>query len=175
MASNLEPKINRIATAVTSALSALTAKGVTVPAGANVESLAALIESIEAGGGGGFACGKFTPTSNISLGPDANFKIETGFIHKNGSVNFVMLTLSGSSVTGQYNTHIIANQSGWGQAIAYKTVSGTMAKYDTLYYDSNSYFSYDYTTGVVTLNGKISSQVINAYYGNADVVWAIWV
>ena len=53
MASNLEPKINRIATAVTSALSALTAKGVTVPEGANVESLAALIESIEAGGGGG--------------------------------------------------------------------------------------------------------------------------
>lgn len=53
MASNLEPKINRIATAVTSALSALTAKGVTVPEGANVESLAALIESIQAGGGGG--------------------------------------------------------------------------------------------------------------------------
>lgn len=52
MASNLEPKINRIATAVTSALSALTAKGVTVPAGANVESLEALIKSIEAGGGG---------------------------------------------------------------------------------------------------------------------------
>ena len=53
MASNLEPKINRIATAVTSALSALTAKGVTVPEGANVESLAALIEGIETGGGGG--------------------------------------------------------------------------------------------------------------------------
>lgn len=52
MASNLEPKINRIATAVTSALSALTAKGVTVPEGANVESLAGLIASIEAGGGG---------------------------------------------------------------------------------------------------------------------------
>lgn len=53
MASNIETKINRIATAVTSALSALTAKGVTVPEGANVESLAALIEAIEAGGGGG--------------------------------------------------------------------------------------------------------------------------
>lgn len=51
MASNIETKINRIATAVTSALSALTAKGVTVPEGANVESIAALIESIEAGGG----------------------------------------------------------------------------------------------------------------------------
>ena len=175
MASNLEPKINRIATAVTSALSALTAKGVTVPEGANVESLAALIESIEAGGGGGFACGKFTPTSNISLGPDANFKIETGFIHNDMSVNFVMLTLTGSVASSRYNTHIIAAQSGWSQAIAYKTVSETSARYDTLYYSEKSYFSYDNTTGVVTLNGKISSQVINAYYGNADVVWAIWV
>lgn len=82
MASNLEPKINRIATAVTSALSALTAKGVTVPAGANVESLAALIESIEAGVGGGgsnldwrgfpILTGTFTPSSDIS----SNYMIE---------------------------------------------------------------------------------------------------
>lgn len=66
MASNLETKIDRIATAVTSALSALTAKGVTVPAGANVESLAALIESIEAGGGGGG--GSVEPFSEIVTG-----------------------------------------------------------------------------------------------------------
>lgn len=70
MASNLEPKINRIATAVTSALSALTAKGVTVPEGANVESLAALIESIEAGGGGGsvkLAHGTLTFASDTTI------------------------------------------------------------------------------------------------------------
>lgn len=70
MASNLEPKINRIATAVTSALSALTAKGVTVPEGANVESLAALIESIQAGSGGfeniQTVSGSFTPESLIN-------------------------------------------------------------------------------------------------------------
>lgn len=65
MASNLEPKINRIATAVTSALSALTAKGVTVPEGANVESLAALIESIQAGGGGEI---DFSPFSSAKFG-----------------------------------------------------------------------------------------------------------
>lgn len=69
MASNLEPKINRIATAVTSALSALTAKGVTVPEGANVESLAALIESIEAGGGiPGYqiVSGTYSPSEDIT-------------------------------------------------------------------------------------------------------------
>lgn len=76
MASNIETKINRIATAVTSALSALTAKGVTVPEGANVESLAALIESIQAGGGGDFnfdgyigitkaTSGTYTVTGNV--------------------------------------------------------------------------------------------------------------
>lgn len=70
MASNLEPKINRIATAVTSALSALTAKGVTVPEGANVESLAALIESIEAGSGG--VSGFQTASGIITLAEDTN-------------------------------------------------------------------------------------------------------
>lgn len=75
MASNLEPKINRIATAVTSALSALTAKGVTVPEGANVESLASLIASIEAGGGGGnIVAGSFTPTSDVKT-----FKVNHNF------------------------------------------------------------------------------------------------
>lgn len=74
MASNLEPKINRIATAVTSALSALTAKGVTVPEGANVDSLASLIESIEAGGGGeidffpfkSILYGTYTPAEDVN-------------------------------------------------------------------------------------------------------------
>lgn len=84
MASNLEPKINRIATAVTSALSALTAKGVTVPEGANVESLAALIESIEAGGGGGgfqVALGTFTPAETKVLNslPPLSIKHNSGF------------------------------------------------------------------------------------------------
>lgn len=75
MASNIETKIDRIATAVTSALSALTAKGVTVPEGANVESLAALIESIEAGGGGGnIVAGSFTPTSDVKT-----FKVNHNF------------------------------------------------------------------------------------------------
>lgn len=82
MASNLEPKINRIATAVTSALSALTAKGVTVPEGANVESLAALIGSIEAGGGmetifdKKWEYGSITPTEDITANYTINFKNE---------------------------------------------------------------------------------------------------
>lgn len=77
MASNLEPKINRIATAVTSALSALTAKGVTVPEGANVESLAALIESIQAGGGGGGKAYKIVSgyLSSTSTDTDGSFTL----------------------------------------------------------------------------------------------------
>ena len=72
MASTIETKIGRISTAVTSALSALTAKGVTVPAGANVESLAALIESIEAGGGDiSSIFGRQTITGTFTLASDS--------------------------------------------------------------------------------------------------------
>ena len=54
-------------TAVASAITALTDKGVTVPDGTNVTGLAELISAIEAGGGSGsVASGSITPTEDNS-------------------------------------------------------------------------------------------------------------
>lgn len=49
---SVQTQIDRISGAVSAALAALTEKGVTVPDGTKVDGMAALIASIEAGGGG---------------------------------------------------------------------------------------------------------------------------
>lgn len=76
MASNIETKIDRIAAAKEAISAAIAGKGVTVPDGTLIDGMAALIESIEAGGGGGdfdfsnlgdinfVKSGSFTPTSD---------------------------------------------------------------------------------------------------------------
>ena len=172
---SVQTEITRIESAKTAIATAIEGKGVTVPTGTKLDGLAALVESIEAGGGGKFACGTITSAENIRLGPDANFEIETGFLNETSDVNFVLLLLNGSVAGAQNNTHFIGHQIGAGTAIAYKTVSSSSARYDTMYYDAGTYFKYDRTTGVVTLNGKSSSQILNFYYGQSIISWAIWV
>ena len=172
---SIQSEIARIESAKTAIATAIEGKGVTVPDGTLLDGMASLIESIEAGGGGKFACGTITSAVNISFGPDANFEIETGFLNETDEVNFVLLMLNGGVASAQNNTHFIGCQAGFGEAIAYKTVSSTSARYDTMYYDADTYFKYDHTTGVVTLNGKSSSQILNFYYGQSTISWAIWV
>ena len=170
----IQADLSRIINAKAAIKAAIEGKGVTVPEATLLDGMASLIDSIEAGGGK-FASGTITSAENISFGPDANFEIETGFLHATGNVNFVLLLLNASLTTKQYNTHFIGHQDGYDTAIAYKTASASSAKYDTMYYDAKTYFKYDHTTGVVTLNGKSSSQILNTYYGNSIISWAIWV
>lgn len=172
---SIQTELTRLTNAKNAIQAAIEGKGVTVPSGTLLDGMAALIDAIEAGEGGKFASGTITSAANISLGPDANFEIETGFLNETGDVNFVLLLLNGSVATAQNNTHFIGYQKGAGAAIAYKTVSNSSARYDTMYYDAKTYFKYDNTTGVVTLNGKSSSQKLNTSYGNSIISWAIWV
>ena len=172
---SIQTELSRIINAKAAIKAAIEGKGVTVPDATLLDGMAALIESIETGGGGKFASGTVTSAENISLGPDANFEIETGFLNKNIDVNFVLLLFNASVTSARNNTHFIGRQKGADAAIAYKTVSDTSARYDTMYYDARNYFKYDNTTGVVTLNGKSSSQILNTYYGNSEISWAIWV
>lgn len=68
---SVQTEITRIAGAVSDALAAVADKGVTVPDGTKVDGLAALIASIEAGGGGGIelptgykvSTGSYTPNT----------------------------------------------------------------------------------------------------------------
>lgn len=77
MASVIETKINRLASAKTAIKAAIEGKGVTVPDATLLDGMAALIESIEAGGGGGnlfgTACtyGTFTPSEKLTPASNA--------------------------------------------------------------------------------------------------------
>ena len=63
---SIQSEIDRIKGNVTAALAKIAEKGVTVPDGANSDSMAALIEAIQAGGGGKISTGNFTPSEDTT-------------------------------------------------------------------------------------------------------------
>ena len=65
---SISSEITRLSGNVSDALTAIAAKGVTVPSGSNSDDLATLIGQIQAGGGGGleYETGSYTPTSDIN-------------------------------------------------------------------------------------------------------------
>ena len=66
---SIQTELTRITNAKAAIKTAIEGKGVTVPSGTLLDGMAALIESIEAGGGGGgrtFASGSFTLPSDLS-------------------------------------------------------------------------------------------------------------
>ena len=95
---SVQTQIDRISRAVSAALAALSEKGVTVPDGTKVDGLAALIESIEAGGAGELFHAEITPATSgevltfevgeigeriaaviASLKPDASIEIRKNY------------------------------------------------------------------------------------------------
>ena len=83
---SIQTELTRITNAKTAIKTAVEGKGVTVPAGTLLDGMASLIESIEAGGGGGsgtgsgYATGTYTVASDITIGTDISqaLKIDTG-------------------------------------------------------------------------------------------------
>lgn len=65
---SIQTELTRITNAKAAIKTAIEGKGVTVPAGTLLDGMAALIESIEAGGGGGtkISIGTYTPTGNTA-------------------------------------------------------------------------------------------------------------
>lgn len=68
---SVQSEITRIESAKTAIATAIEGKGVTVPEGTKLDGLAALVESIEAGGGGGIPgyniiSGTYTPETDIT-------------------------------------------------------------------------------------------------------------
>lgn len=86
---SVQTQIDRISGAVSAALTALSEKGVTVPAGTKVDGLADLIAAIEAGGGGS---GSDTPT-NVTLNfswnaANSNYAPEVFYSYVNGNGSY---------------------------------------------------------------------------------------
>ena len=83
---SIQTELTRITNAKAAIKAAIEGKGVTVPDATLLDGMAALIESIEAGGGGGsgtgsgYATGTYTVASNITIGTDISkaLKIDTG-------------------------------------------------------------------------------------------------
>ena len=71
---SIQTELTRITNAKTAIKTAIEGKGVTVPNGTLLDGMAALIDSIEAGGGGNIVAGSFTPTSNMTT-----FKVNHNF------------------------------------------------------------------------------------------------
>ena len=71
---SIQTELTRITNAKAAIKAAIEGKGVTVPDATLLDGMAALIESIEAGGGGNIVAGSFTPTSNITT-----FKVNHNF------------------------------------------------------------------------------------------------
>ena len=89
---SVQSEITRIESAKTAIATAIEGKGVTVPDGTLLDGMAALIESIEAGGGGG-ACGSFTPESTINL--YNGYSIDTGLTSASVFGCFIDTPISG--------------------------------------------------------------------------------
>ena len=75
---SIQTELTRIINAKAAIKTAIEGKGVTVPDATLLDGMAALIESIEAGGGGNIVAGSFTPTSNMNT-----FKVNHNFNTKN--------------------------------------------------------------------------------------------
>lgn len=146
---SVQSEITRLSDNVTAALAAIADKGVTVPDGSNSDSLAALIESIEAGGGGvqlqynrlyPAATGTFTPAARTLFNNDAPLVIE----HNAGIKPFVVLvTSNGMNATG--DLEFIA--------------SWNIPHYNVSYYDKNLLYS-------VSSRRGSSSSYKNTQYGS---------
>lgn len=75
---SIQTELTRITNAKAAIKTSIEGKGVTVPDGTLLDGMAALIESIEAGGGGGgnFATGTFTPETDISCSAQNPFVVQ---------------------------------------------------------------------------------------------------
>lgn len=101
---SIQTELTRITNAKAAIKAAIEGKGVTVPDGTLLDGMAALIESIEAGGGGELqynrlyiaATGKFTVTERTEISSSNRFIFE----HNSGVVPF-LFTITASGMSAQ--------------------------------------------------------------------------
>ena len=100
-------EISRLKSAKSAIAAAIAGKGVTVPDGTMLDGMAAMIESIETGGGGGFqvALGTFTPAETkalnslppLSIEHNAGFTPDAFIFYKTDISTYDMIAISATS------------------------------------------------------------------------------
>lgn len=96
---SVQTEISRITSNITTALTAVADKGVEVPEGANSDSLASLVASIEAGGGKALY-GTYTPSSGLR-----NFTVTHNF----GAVPNLIMYVSTAFTTARKYMGVVVN------------------------------------------------------------------
>lgn len=144
---SIQTELTRIKNAKAAIKAAVEGKGVTVPDGTLLDGMAALIESIEAGGGGvelqynrlySAATGTFTPAEQTEFTVDSPLVIE----HNAGIVPFVVMVKSdGMDATGDLEF----------------IVSWRIPHWNESYYDENRLYS------VSSRRGSRPGEVTTAY------------
>ena len=124
---SIQTELTRITNAKAAIKTAIEGKGVTVPAGTLLDGMAALIESIEAGGGGfQVALGTFTPAETralntlppLSIEHNAGFTPDVFIFYKTEASTYDMIAISakgrilwGDGNTSNYNCYVMCKGS----------------------------------------------------------------
>ena len=102
---SIQSEIDRIAGAKTAIATAIEGKGVTVPEGTKLDGMAALVESIEAGGGVELQYNRLYPTATGTITPAGRTEVKVNsplvIEHNAGIIPFVvMVTSNGMDAAG---------------------------------------------------------------------------
>ena len=175
---SIQTELSRIINAKSAIKAAIEGKGVTVPDATLLDGMAALIESIEAGGGGGsgtgsgYATGKYTVASDITIGTATSnaLKIATGL----PEVKFFAFSKNLES-SGPSNYELISgiwvyNNGAYYGMRYHKTTSTSSAHYSSNL-SNNQYTAqsfYNEGNGVMSINGLTTSTKI---YAGTEYVW----
>lgn len=163
---SIQSEINRIKTNVSNALAAIRGKGVTVPTGANSDSLATLINSISAGGGlpsgiSAIKMGTHTVSSDEAYGTAVNITHNLGVIPD----LFIVYATSNTAVT--YSELMMVR----GKDVMYRGTSyHTLAVYrgnsttsaSATYANSSKGGIYSLTATTATISGHQSSYYVRS-------------
>lgn len=112
MTTGIQTEVSRLTAAKGAIAQAIESKGVAVPSGTKLDGMATLIESIEAGGGGGASLDTCTLNLTFSKSRGAEYRYET--VGSDGKVEAVAQNFTANtSVTVLCNTRVllVANSS----------------------------------------------------------------
>lgn len=173
---SIQTELTRLTNAKAAIKTAIEGKGVTVPADTLLDGMAALIESIEAGGGGsgtgsGYATGTYTVASDITIGTNISnaIKIDTGLSEVKIFAFSKNLEVSLPSTYELLSGIWVYNNGDYYGIRYHKSSSSNDARYSQ---NSNNQYSgknfYNEGNGVMSINGLTTSTQI---FAGTEYLW----